>query len=67
MRSVPIFGRSRSSGPSSVSHGSVPPDSDLRSRVESEIRRTELVIRVAVVFMAAEMVLYAFALWRLFV
>ena len=61
MRPVPVIGRSRSSGPSSVSHGS-----DLQSRVESEIRRTEAVIRVAVVVLAAEMLLYAYALWRLF-
>ena len=39
---------------------------DTDERVEREIRRTRIVINVALVILTVEVVLFTFAMWRLF-
>lgn len=39
---------------------------DTDERIEREIRRTRIVINAALVILAVEVVLFTFAMWRLF-
>ena len=39
---------------------------DTDERIEREIRRTRIVINVAMVILTVEVVLFTFAMWRLF-
>ena len=63
---------SRSEGLSAVSRGDIREDpatwnhSDIDERIEREIRRTRIVTNVALVILAVEVVLFTFAMWRLF-
>lgn len=64
---------SRSEGLSAVSRDMVREDPksenhsfDTDERIEREIRRTRIVINVALVILTVEVVLFTFAMWRLF-
>ena len=63
---------SRSEGLSAVSRGTVRDDPvsenhsfDIDEMIEREIRRTRIVINVALVILTVEVVLFTFAMWRL--
>ena len=64
---------SRSEGLSAVHRGTVRDDPvsenhsfDTDEKIEREIRRTRIVINVALVILTVEVVLFTFAMWRLF-
>lgn len=60
---------SRSEGLSAVireDHVSENHSFDTDERIEREIRRTRIVINVALVILTVEVVLFTFAMWRLF-